>query len=872
MQAECAADRSASPPPGRVGGPSALALIVAVLTIAAAAFAVGWPTRNGQFLRGDDQRFVTEHVLVRHPSFRNALALLATVHGDLYQPVPMLSFQLDCLRAEDAPAERFGMHARTFHMTNIALHTLNAILAASFVKRLTGRLALGWAVGLMFACHPLVMEPVAWISGRMVLLATSFALLMLLVCVGRQAGGRESRGWFALVPWGLSLLSKVMPTVPIAAAASEWHCRGRLSRDRWLRYGVLLGMAWAMTMLAIHTSSRFGMFEGTEAEATTGLPVRVLLAGAAYLQSYVWPARLGAWSPPPEGVTIQSVEAGTALLVWLGLAGLLAGAYRRERTVFIGLLLFLILLLPFLATTAARQTLIADRYMYLPMIGLHIAVAAGVAAVLRRAASVVSTRTAAMVGAVLLVAITTLWARVAWRQVDHWQDTIARDRRLVELYPDRVEAHVQLAQSWIWEGNASEALRVIALARAKWPDHPRLAAEAGEACRLQRDWAAALAELDAASAQLPGRVRTLYHRALTLEQIGRIDAARAEYKAILDRWPGFFPAATALARNYRSAGDLDSAKQAFAQALDLNPRHRDSLFELALLHMASGEWASAESLLRRITESDSADLPALVNLGAVVAHQGRTEEALAIYDRLLGADPTAVSPRLNRAALLASAGRIAESEADYRRVRAEHPTLIEAVIGLHELLEQAGRTAELVRLWTEFTPEPSGIDQQRAWLVWALTANDEQAQAKLAVSEIDADSPSRSFAEWALACAALKQREDTVLIGLLHDVRGHAISRPAAHRTTEAQLVLRKLADLPVEIRESPAGFLALALALVFKQDWPAAETAARQALAVISDEPWHAEAQDLLRVIRTAKDARPPTMQPCREGAAWQP
>ncbi len=851
--------------------PSAWRVAVVLLTVAAAAWATGWPTRDGEFLRGDDQRFVVEHALVRHPSARNALKLLTTVHGDLYQPIPMLSFQLDCLRARAVPAERFGIEPRAFHLTNIALHALNAVLVVWLMVRLTSRWTIAWAVGLLFATHPLTIEPVAWISGRMVLLASLFALLTLISCVGRSTRSRWTSG-AAVILWGGSLLSKVMPTVPLAAAVCDWYRQGTLRR-RWAIYAVLLAASAAMTILAIHTSRQFGLFEGAEAEAKTSLPIRVLLAGAACVRNYVWPVELASWTPPPDAVGWLSAEAGAALLVWGGFGALLVVSYRLNRTAFVGLLLFAIVLLPFLGTTSARHLLTADRYSYLPTVGLHLAVISGGAAVLRRLHRQLSFHLVSAVGGIAVLVLCGLWCWVGWEYARSWRTSTARDQRLVHLYPDRLEAHLQLAQSLIWEGEAETALKTIAAARARWPDHPRLAAEAGEALRLRRDWPAALRELNFAARNLPNRTRTLYYRALTLEELGCSQEARSEYSAILEKWPGFAPAAAALARNYLRVGDTAAARTAFEQVLRLNPYHRDSLFELAMLHMQAGDQAEAETLLRRILAQDPQDVPALLNLGVAIAMQGRATEALAILDQVVAVDPNAVAALLNQASLLVALGRTAEAESIYRRLLERHPGMMDAAICLHELLEKSGRSPELVQLWAGLASGTADNEEPKAWLVWAWTANGRLDEAEEALRQLGEDSRHRAFAEWALIGEHLLRHQEDLLLARLRRLRQWTVWPENARRAVQSRHVLQSLSDLPTEVRTSPPGLLALAHALLFKGDWLGARYAAEQMIAVEPVVPWTEEARGLLDWIPDAESSTgTPAATPAeeREEATW--
>jgi len=472
-----------------------LATILMLIVVAGAALAFGWPTRHGEFISGDDYQFVVEHVFVNHPSLRHAWNLLTIVHGDLYQPLPMLSFQANYAMAAPNAARGDAASPLTFHLTNIALHGLNALLASFLAMRLSRRQSLGLLVGLMFACHPFALEPVAWVSGRMILLATTFSLLMLLACVGRREDGRWTWAWLAGISWLLALGSKVLPSVPIAAAACDYHVHHRLPRRCWATYLVLLVIGLGATWAAARSTGVSGLLDATQVESATSAPVRVLLAGRYYLENYVWPSRLSPWSPPPREVAFASSAVAVALLeaaaffmaVWL--------AWRHNRTCFLGLCLFAILLAPFLAATTARRFLTADRYMYLPIFGLHLAVTAALMQVtdyLRKRLP----RPAVFVAGAPILAVLVAWMLTGWRYAPVWSDTVAQARRAVEVYPDDPAVWAELARANVSSRQPDAALAVVNTARERWPDYPRLALEAGEAHRLKGEMKQAEVELN----------------------------------------------------------------------------------------------------------------------------------------------------------------------------------------------------------------------------------------------------------------------------------------------------------------------------------------------------------------------------------------
>jgi tetratricopeptide (TPR) repeat protein len=849
QEPHCPADGGHALRPEHAGGHGPRYSVAALIVVAAAAVAFGWPTRSHGFLRGDDRDFALEHVFVNHPSIEHAWRMLTIVHGDLYQPVPMLTFQANYALAGPDAAGCFPVSPYPFHLTNIVLHAVNAVLACLLATRLARSKGVGLLTGLMFACHPFALEPVAWISGRMILLATTFSLLTLLICLGRREDGRGAWVWLAMVSWLLVLASKVLPTVPIAAAACDRHLHRRTPRRVWATYALLLALGCAATWFAARSTGMSELVEATQAESATSPVVRVLLAARYYLENYVWPSRLSPWSPPPKAVAFLSTEVMLALFEGAALTAALWLTRRWNRESFLGLSLLLILIAPFLAATTARRILTADRYMYLPIFGLHLAVAAAagqMVGVLRQRPSGRRWAIAITVGsAVLLVA----WMSTARRLAPVWSSTVEQARRASQVYPDDPDVWAELARAHLFAKEPDAALEVVAQARERWPHEPRLALQAGQALRAKGLLGEAEEELRIAAESLPDHLPAQYDYALVLYGLGRRDEARAVLAGVFAKYPGYLPAALALGRDYRDRGEFGKAIPAYERVIEINPYHRDGLFELALVFMQQQRWDQARRGLQRILEIEPNDQPAMLNLGVVLSHLGRREGALRLYERLIVIDASVVAARLNRAELLAAMGRTSEAEPEYRAALNLEPFNRDAAVGLHESLQRQGRFGELAAIWLPFVradrprssseaaatgpapktaasspSRPAAVsemsrDEARAWLAWAYLLAGKPDDARRLAAQVPEDCADRHFADWTTVFDALSRRDFERAAGWF----GHRppIEAVSIAQLDQARVIVLALSSLPADVRESPAGMYALARAMLFADDRP---------------------------------------------------
>ena len=159
---------------------SRLSGIAPAIAVFALAFLMGFPTLRGSFVGGDDHRLVLNHVLVNHPSLAHAAKLFTIVHRDLYQPIPLLSFSLEFAVADVLGLFDEGLDggAWIFHLTNVILHAINSVLVFFLVRALcrpdedTAGARVATIAAALFAIHPLQVEVVAWVNGRMMLLSS----------------------------------------------------------------------------------------------------------------------------------------------------------------------------------------------------------------------------------------------------------------------------------------------------------------------------------------------------------------------------------------------------------------------------------------------------------------------------------------------------------------------------------------------------------------------------------------------------------------------------------------------------------------------------------------------------------------------------
>lgn len=486
--------------------PKTAAAILLLAWLCLLAFGGAW--RCG-FVQFDDDLYVFQNPRVLEGlTWSGAWWALTTGRTGNWHPLTWLSLMAD--------TEWCGGAAWGFHAMNVVLHALNGVMLFLVLRRWTGRFALPWIAAVLWAVHPLRTESVVWISERKDVLAMFFGLLALLAYgrIGRQGRMAGVVFWFAL-----SLLSKpTWVTLPfVLLLVDAWPLgRGRKApagarvREKWPLF-LLSGLSCAATVLVQQAGGAVRTF--------TAYPLAVRMANAAvaavqYLRAWVWPVDLAVFYPHPGWSQPTVVVAGSlAVLVLLTTGAALA--VRRQPWWLTGWLWFLGTLVPMVGLVQVGGAAWADRYSYLPHIGLTVALVWGAGGWVEQVRWSGAKKGAGIaVGAVMVVLI--LLSR---RQTSVWQDSETLFGHALQATERNAMARGALGFAYAAEGRTTEAILQLRAALEIQPDHLR--ALNNLAWLLATDPAATSGQLDDAvslAKRAAGQVQQAKASGLTLEE------------------------------------------------------------------------------------------------------------------------------------------------------------------------------------------------------------------------------------------------------------------------------------------------------------------------------------------------------------------
>lgn len=529
-------------------------------------------------------------------------------------PVTRLSHILD--------AQFFGLDSGWPHLINVLFHALATLLLFTFLRRTTGAVWRSALVALLFAVHPLHVESVAWVAERKDVLCAFFWFLTLYAYVRYAERPTLSRYLLTLAPFCLGLMSKpMMITLPLVLLLLDvWPLR-RVAL--WEKVPFLL-LSAATAVVAVMTQAGSGAI----AMLHVPLPVRIenaLVSYLVYIEKMFWPTNLAVLYPFLSHIPAwQPALAATAI----GAVSLLVVRLRRTQPHWmVGWFWYLASLIPVIGLVQIGVQSHADRYMYIPMVGLLIMLAWALAAVVDRWPQA-RTAVVASVGATCL-----LLAARADAQIQYWKNSEALYRRAIAVTESNYTMHYGLG---------------VLLGRTPG--------------RLPE----AISEYQAAVEEKPDYVDARGNLAAALMDIaGRLPEAIAEYQAALQ----FEPNSATLHNNLgialsRVPGHLDEAIAHFQTAVRIKPAFVEAHNNLAAtLLKAPGRLPKAIAEYQTALRLQPESLEAHTGLAFALSNSpGRTNEAVSEYQAALQIDPHSLEAHYNLALLLVNTpGRAAEA-------------------------------------------------------------------------------------------------------------------------------------------------------------------------------------------------------------------
>lgn len=664
------------------------------------ALAVGFvyaPVAGHGFVNFDDPQYVSDNPHLRDGLTARGVAwAFTTGRAGNWHPLTWLSHMLD--------VRLFGLDAGAHHVVSALLHLSNTLLLFGLLLRTTGaRLRSAW-VAAMFGVHPLHVESVAWLAERKDVLSAFFGLLALLAYLRYARRPGAARMTLVAACLALGLLAKPMlVTLPFVMLLLDRWPLDRLLRPQAApvasRFGdrqplrrlvaeklPLFVLVAASSVVTLAVQRQAGAVKGLDVLPLGQRAANAAVAYAGYVGQVLWPVRLAPLYPYPAslpGGLVAAALAGLAAVTFVALR-----AERRQPAVAVGWLWYLGTLVPVIGLVQVGSQPHADRYTYLPAVGLFVAVAWGLHSPM---ASSQRRRAALGAAAALSVGAGALAAR---GQVIQWTDSVSLWRHAIRVTGDNPRAHHNLGHALLKQGRVAEATAELEEAVRLAPGSAEAHATLGLALAGQGKLGEAIVHYSEALRLAPEDVEAHNNLGLALAAHGDNQAAIDRFSTAVLLRPELGVARNNLGAALARDGRFVEAVRELEQAVRLQPDDPEPRTNLARALAALGRGQEAVDQYQAAL-SLAPDQPVVHNaLGAVLDDLGRGEDALAHFTEALRLAPELADARANRGRILASRGRLEEAIVDLAAAVRSNPGDADSQYDLGVVLLRAGRDDE----------------------------------------------------------------------------------------------------------------------------------------------------------------------------------
>jgi tetratricopeptide (TPR) repeat protein len=579
------------------------------------------PLFNNEFTNWDDNVYVTENQVIRSLSGEN-IAEMFDVEKPVssnYHPLTLLSYALNY--------QVSGLEPWSYTLFQILFHLLNTFLVYLLVKKLTeGKETIALFVALFFGIHPMHVESVAWLSEHKDVLYTFFLLLSLLAYLRYVKEESWLRYGLALLFFLFSLLSKsaAVAMAPALFLVDYWLKRP-LNARLFLEKIPFLALAVLFGIIALNTQSEAINESYTFAQ-------RVIYASYGFTMYFVKlfvPFGLSSFYPYPAAG--EPDPSFLFVLFPVVVLGLTAFSMRKTRLFAFGVGFFLVMVSLTLQVLAVGGQIMADRYTYVPYLGLFFLLGYGLwwMGEQKKYQAYVKPLTYGV------VAVGLLFAFVSFQRTRDWKDSYT-------LWSDVIEKHPKCGRAWLMRG-------------VLYYDQ-------------QKD-DLAFEHFDKAVTYRPTMAFCYHNRGLVLERKKRYEEALRDYNEAIRRKGDYYEAFHHRGNVMYYTGKFDKALADYSKALSINPNFARSYTNRGLAYYNRKQYQQAAADLQRAGQLDPTNSLIFNNLGSVYSATGQPQKALEAYGQAIRINPNDKGAYRNRALIYRQLGQIEKAKQDEARGR-----------------------------------------------------------------------------------------------------------------------------------------------------------------------------------------------------------
>jgi len=635
--------------------------IVISLFLVTLTFSAYWQVLDNGFVNFDDGRYVTENPQITKGITQETVIWAFTQsYASNWHPMTWLSHMLDF--------ELYGLDPSGHHLTNLLFHIANGLLLFWVLQKMTGAIWRSAFVAVLFALHPLNVESVAWIAERKNVLSTFFWLLTMWAYVGYV----EKKQPYLLVVLflALGLMAKPMlVTLPFVLLLLDFWPLQRLRwEDTYAGNGTLKIETKTPAKLILEKVPLFilvvgasivtymvqkseGAMRSTEFRSLTSSMANAVVSYVEYLEKMVWPQKLSVFYPH-LGNELPVWKALVCGLVLVAITIAVLRGIRRAPYLGVGWFWYLGTLVPVIGIVQVGEQAMADRYMYVPLIGIFIAIAWGFPELMKNGKQKLLPILAGVFIPTLIV--------LTWAQVGHWKNGITLFEHAISVNeyqtPNFVFAYNNLGHALVSQKRFEEAVTQYQRAIKINPDYSKAYNNLGHVLNELKRYDEAIEQFQQAISIEAKYAEVYNNQGNALKRKGKLKESKAYFEEAVRFADDYAEAHFKLAATLALQGRSNEAIGQYQQVLQIKPDFIQAHINLANLLGQQGDLAGAISHYQQAITIDPGFAKSHNNLGSTLAQQGKFEEAIAHFETAIQIDPNYIDAQNNLALARSLAG------------------------------------------------------------------------------------------------------------------------------------------------------------------------------------------------------------------------
>jgi len=614
---------------------------------------------SNKILDFDDSYYFTTYYELINFNWSDLKTIFSSYYLQMYQPLPVLSFALTY--------KFFGAEPAAYHLFSIFFHMLNGIMVFLLVKKLFRNYTVSLLAALLFAVHPMNVETVSWISARSNEMFTFFFLLALYFYLEYSEKQTVKNYVLVVVFFLFSLLCKVQAvTFPIAILAIDWYDRRKINSRSVIEKVPLLLLSLIFGIIAILDPNASGYLDELNQYSFVDHIFLFTYSLAYYIFRFVFPFHLATINlyPLKTGgffpIEYYLAPVFLLLVVW---AAVRYG--RKRRYILMGLSFFIITISVTLQIIPSRWIIVADRYTYLPYVGLLFAVA-GLLTAIRNVDLIRKF-------AIGMVVYAFVFALISREQGKIWASDLSLWENAVSHYPDHGTPYKARGDARKNRGDVAGGIADYNKAIELDPQFEEAYCNRGDAKQLQSNFNGAIFDYNRALEIDSMYVNAYHNRGIAKLNAGMLSEAEEDFNRALEIDTSFFDC-------YFNRGFLRNMMEKYDLAVeDLNknlyyfPSNPKAYYQLSLAKTKLGKTEEAIYNLTQCLLYDPQNITALNDRGVLYSRMEKNDEALADFSKVIALDNTFVSAYMNRGIVYSKTNQFQAALSDFKRAQALQP-------------------------------------------------------------------------------------------------------------------------------------------------------------------------------------------------------